>query len=148
MRGCQFCGFLSDPSTGNIFDEAYPCPKCRKKAVKRAIPKPMPRPTPMAGFNDPMSVGSNIIAVAKLAGLGASFFYLRKKLGELESNEATRRKLGPRLASFKKASLYIPAFGAPYLVELVSKEEWPLLGTLFQVGMSGLAVKTALESQN
>lgn len=143
MRGCQFCGFLSDPATGNIYDSAYPCPKCKKRAVIRPVPPPV-RPPVMSGLGEPMTVGANIIAAAKLAGLGVSFMYLRNKLGE----EGVRRKLGSKVNSFKKASYFIPAIGAPYLVEILTKEEWPILGTLFQVGMSGLAIKTALEPQN
>lgn len=142
MRGCQFCGFLSDPATGNIYDPAYPCPKCGKRAVVKPVPPPV-RPT-MAGFAEPMTVGANIVAAAKLTGLGVSFAYLRSKLSE----EGVRRKLGTKVNSFKKASYFIPAIGAPYLVEILTKEEWPILGTLFQVGMAGLAIKTALEPQN
>lgn len=82
-------------------------------------------------------MGSNLIAAAKITGIGACFFYLHKMLGHMPDNSQT--------AAFKRASYFLPAMGLPYMVELITKEEWPILGTLFQVGMGGLAIKTALQ---
>lgn len=141
MNGCQFCGFLSDPATGNIFDAAYPCPKCGKRAVARYAPKQgfKRRVIPhMAGFAAPMTVGSNIIAFAKITGIGACFFYLHNQLKNINAKD-------DRLAPLKSASYFIPALSLPYVVELITKEEWPILGTLFQAGVGGMAIKTALQ---
>jgi len=93
---------------------------------------------PMGGLAAPMTVGSNIIAAAKIAGLGACFFYLHNQLKHISVKD-------DRLGPVKRASYFIPALGLPYAVELVTKEEWPILGTLFQVGVSGMAIKTALQ---
>lgn len=84
-----------------------------------------------------MTVGSNIVAAAKITGLGFCFYYLNKQLEVMPKT--------PRNESIKKASYFIPVMSAPYVVEILTKEEWPLLGTLFQVGVCGLAIKTALD---
>ncbi|RJR08383.1 hypothetical protein C4588_05630 [Candidatus Parcubacteria bacterium] len=102
------------------------------------MPKTVVNPTVLAGA--PMTIGANLIAATKIAGIGASFFYLQKKLDTNPSFKNSK--------SIRKASYFLPLLGLPYVVELITKEEWPLLGTLFQVGMSGLAIKTALETQN
>lgn len=140
MRGCQFCGFLSDPSTGNIYDSAFPCPKCGKRAVMQRPPPPrtMAGVRPNSGLAAPMTIGSNIVAAAKIAGLGACFFYLHNQLRHISGKD-------DRLGPVKRASYFIPALGLPYVVELITKEEWPILGTLFQVGVGGMAIKTALQ---
>jgi hypothetical protein len=136
MKACQFCGFLSDPLTGNIFDPAFPCPKCGKRA---AIPGLAGHGQPtLTNFSAAPTLGANIVSTAKIAGLGACFFYLHSKLSHIPS---TDERLGP----IKKASYFIPALALPYVVELVTKEEWPILGTLFQVGVGGMAIKTALQ---
>jgi hypothetical protein len=139
MSGCQFCGFLSDPRTGNIFDTAYPCPKCGKRAVRvRSTPRPVANFKPIAGFAGPMTIGSNIVAAAKIGGIGACYFYLHNQLKHISAKD-------DRLGPVKTASYFIPALSLPYIVELVTKEEWPILGTLFQVGVGGMAIKTALK---
>jgi predicted RNA-binding Zn-ribbon protein involved in translation (DUF1610 family) len=139
MSGCQFCSFLSDPSTGNIFDPAFPCPKCGKRnTLRQARPAPLGGVNPMGGFAAPMTVGSNVVAAAKIAGLVACFFYLHNQLGHITDND-------DRLGPIKRASYFIPAMSIPYVAELVTKEEWPILGTLFQVGVGGMAIKTALK---
>lgn len=138
MPGCRFCGFLSDPSTGTIFDSTAPCPKCGRKPAPRPTNVVPPVVRPLAGtFAAPMTVGSNIIAAAKITGIGACFIYLQKQLGNLPTNS--------RNSSIKQASYFIPALAVPYAVELITKEEWPILGTLFQAGVGALAIKTALQ---
>jgi hypothetical protein len=92
----------------------------------------------VAGFAAPMTIGSNIVAAAKIAGLGACFFYLHNQLRHISNKD-------DRLGPVKKASYFIPALSLPYVVELITKEEWPILGTLFQVGVGGMAIKTALQ---
>jgi len=121
---------------------AYPCPKCGKRAIVRQVgPIPQragPNFKPMAGFAAPMTIGSNVIAAAKIGGIGACFFYLHKQLGHIDPKD-------DRLGPIKSASYFIPALSLPYIVELITKEEWPILGTLFQAGVGGMAIKTALK---
>lgn len=93
---------------------------------------------PMGGFAAPMTIGSNIVAAAKITGIGACFFYLHNQLKHISDTD-------DRIAPVKRASYFLPAMSLPYIVELVTKEEWPILGTLFQVGIGGLAIKTALQ---
>lgn len=138
MVGCPHCGFLSDPRTGDIYDTTYPCPRCRRGGAKIRD-----------GLGD-LTVFSRFTSVAKLAGYGFAFYYARKTLNAVERartprNRKIKRMLGEMLPSVKKSTYYIPAFGVPHAVSLATNNEWPILSTIYSLGVAGMMVKTAAE---
>jgi len=140
MIGCPFCKFLSDPTTGDIYDCRFPCPRCGKAAKKASS---------LGGFGA-LSFFSRFTSVAKLAGYGFAFYYARKTLNDVEEADTPRNRkikqmLGEMLPSIKKSTYYIPAFAVPHAVTLATNNEWPILSTLYSLGVAGMMVKTAAE---
>ena len=140
MIGCPHCRFLSDPKTGDIYDVTYPCPRCGRGGAKIGF----------LGELGNLSFFARFTSVAKLAGYGFAFYYARKTLNAVERAETPRnrkikRMLGEMLPSVKKSTYYIPAFGVPHAVSLATNNEWPILSTVYSLGVAGMMVKTAAE---
>jgi len=143
MIGCPYCRFLSDPITGDIYDATFPCPRCGRGGAK------IPRSKSFGGLGE-LSFFSRFTSVAKLAGYGFAFYYARKTLNDVEKAETSRNKkikkmLGEMLPSIKSSTIYIPAFALPHAISLATNNEWPILSTLYCLGVAGMMVKTAAE---
>lgn len=141
MHRCPFCKFISDPKTGTIFDDRYACPKCqRHPRTFRNLPQ---KPVFQLGE---LSVFSRITSTAKLIGYLAAFAYSQKKIIDIkkaktESDRRLQSMVGSHLDSLKKASYFIPAFAVPHAVTLITNDEWPLLGTAYDLGIAAIIMK-------
>jgi len=139
MIGCPRCKFVSDPLTGDIYDARTACPKCGFSSVG-----PSKKPT---GLGNTSSF-NKVTSVSKLAGLGAAFYYARKVLADIEAGETRRNRqiknmLGEMLPAIKRSTLYLPAFGLPSAVSLATNDEYPILSTLYALGIGYMMITTA-----
>jgi hypothetical protein len=154
MAGCPRCKFISDPLSGDIYDVTFPCPKCGHGGAK--VRKPAlggyKARKPKGGFGGlgNLSFSSRVTSVAKLAGIGAAFYFSRKALNEIDNADTSRDRkiknmLGEMLPSIKRATFYIPAYAVPHAVELATNKEYPILGTVYALGVSYMMVTAAAD---
>ena len=152
MIGCPRCKFVSDPLSGDIYDTTFPCPKCggggaRTFKPARGFKKPGKATKP--GFGE-LSIFSRVTSVAKIAGVGAAFFFSRNALNEIAEAETSRDRkiknmLGEMLPSIQKATNYIPAYALPHAISLATNNDYPILSTVYSLGVSYMMVMAAAD---
>lgn len=146
MHRCPFCKFVSDPKVGIIYDDRYPCPKCRKHPKTHPVPAAKTLPQKPTFSLGELSVFSRITSTTKLAAYLVAFAYAQKKLWDVsKANTENSRKIknlvGSQITTLKKASYFIPAFAIPHAVTLVTNQEWPILSTAYDLAVAGIMMK-------
>lgn len=147
MHRCPFCKFVSDPRVGIIYDDRFPCPRCRKHPKTHRLPSPEALPQKPAFTLGELSVSSRITSTCKLIGYLTAFGYAQKKLYDIskaqtDSSKKLKQLIGSQLPTLNKASYFIPAFAIPHAVTLVTNQEWPILATAYDLAVAGLVMKT------